>query len=453
MRDICRPGVTMKYANFCDAGRTSVNIGDYLQFIVNDYLLRLMNVSKDEIVYLGFKELVNYDGEEVVFPFCYSIIDFVKDGRIAISSKITPVFLAVTLSTVDRFMDVDKFLGDSYNREYLTKYGPIGCRDEITYEMFQRNNIPAYINGCMTAAFPRNTELTGDKVLFVDASRTLLPYLPEMNAEECAYSTQQYYFKEEEVANYKSIFEFVREKYREYIRTARLVITSRLHVALPMAAVGIPVVLAKDNVDGRFSFIEEYLPIYGKEDYNKINWKPDVVTWESTKELLLAHALGRLQNNIDKSELERMEQKLTGLFQTRKRKKEYKVSHEITHKNGERFDEYALRYWKKKEVIRYAFWGVSENNLEYWKNYIETRCPNAMLTAVYDSFRKGELLGFPYQKPEEFAKNKEVCVIVCSVGAAQAALKLFREYGISEERYCIVSDCFIDDDDIRRQKK
>lgn len=441
-------GGTMKYANFCDAGRTSVNIGDYLQFIVNDYLLRLMNVPEEEIVYLGFKELENYDGEEVVFPFCYSIIDFVKDGRIAISSKIIPVFLAVTLSTVDRFMDVDKFLGDAYNWEYLIKYGPIGCRDEVTYEMFQRNHIPAYINGCMTAAFPKDTACVGKKVLFVDAPRTLLPYLPKLSAEECAYSTQQYYFKEEEIADYKSIFAFVKEKYREYIRTAKLVVTSRLHVALPLAAVGIPVVLAKDNVDGRFSFIEEYIPVYGKEDYDKINWNPDIATWESTKELLLAHALGRVQNNVNKSELERMEQKLTELFQLRKEKTEYKISHAITHKNGERFDEYAMKYWEKEEPIQYAFWGVSENNLEYWKDYIERRYPNATLVAVYDSFRKGTLFGLPYQHPDEIEEQKKIRIIVCSVGAAQAAIKLFHKLGISEEWYCIASDCFICKEDL-----
>jgi len=442
----------MKYANFCNAGRTSVNIGDYLQFIVNGYLLHLMHVPEEDIVYLGFKELEMYDGEEVVFPFCYSIIDFVKDGRIAISEKIRPVFLAVTLSTVDKFMDVDCFLGDEYNQTYLKKYGPIGCRDEITYDMFCRHGIPAYINGCMTAVFPKQKCL-GEEVLFIDAPRTLLPYVPKemWNVAEC--STQQYYFNEEEIKDYREMFRFVYEKYEQYIEYAKLAVTSRLHVALPLAAMGVPVILAKDNVDGRFSFIERYIPIYGKEKYEEIDWSPEITEWEDMKELLVKHALGRIRGDVDAMELEKMEQKLTAEFRNRINKNEYKISCAVTHHNGERFDKYADQYWKRNEAKKYAFWGVSVNNLEYWKNHIEDRYPGAELVAIYDSYREGELLGFPYEKPERIVENGDVCVIVCSVGAAQAALELFDEYEISDGRYCIVSDCFIGNTDIKMQKR
>ena len=137
----------MKYANFKDTGRCSVNIGDYLQFMAADYLLYLMNVPKSDIVYLGFQEVIEYKGEDVIFPFCYSIIDFVRDGKISISSKIKPYFFAVTLSTVDKFMDLDQFLSDEFNYNYLSAHAPIGCRDEITYQLLSEHYIPAYING------------------------------------------------------------------------------------------------------------------------------------------------------------------------------------------------------------------------------------------------------------------------------------------------------------------
>ena len=118
----------MKYANFCDTGRNNINIGDYLQFLATDYLYSLLDISPDEIVYLGFKELENYNGEEVVFPFCYSIIDFVVNGKIAISEKIKPVFFCVTLSTIDKFMDLDEFLSDEYNFKYLLEHSPVGVQ-------------------------------------------------------------------------------------------------------------------------------------------------------------------------------------------------------------------------------------------------------------------------------------------------------------------------------------
>lgn len=441
----------MKYANFKDTGRTSVNIGDYLQFIAAEYLLRLMNVPEDDIVHLGFRDLAQYDGEPVVFPFCYSIIDFVSGGKISISPKIKPAFFAVTLSTVDKFMDVDQFLEDKYNYAYLIEHGPIGCRDEVTYDMLKRHGIPAYINGCMTAILPKNTDCSGDKVLFVDAPKALLPYIPDALLKNCTFSTQQYYFMPSDVEDYTAMFAFVANKYKNYQEIAKIAVTSRLHVALPLTAFGIPVVLAKDSVDGRFSFIEKYLPVYGKERYEEINWTPSVPDIEQIKNLLITHALGRIQGSLSESELRRMEQELTYSFQMRAVRSEYQSSYAATHTNGQRFDEYARKYWKADQPIKYAFWGISENNLGYWTNHIETRYPRAELTMLFDSFREGRLLGIPYQKPEKIIQYSDIHVIVCSVGAAQAAQKLFNLWNLNPKQYCIVSDCFIQKDDVRRE--
>lgn len=443
----------MKYANFCDTGRPNINIGDYLQFMATDYLYQLMDVPPDEIIYLGFKDLNAYDGEEVIFPFCYSVIDFVIDGKIAISKKIKPIFFSVTLSTIDKFMNLDEFLSNDFNRSYFLKYGPVGCRDEITYNLFSKYQIPAYINGCMTAVFPRYSGRPGDKVLFADAPKALLPFIPDSLLEHCEFSTQQYNFNESDIRDYRKIFQFVNSKYSDYKQTARLAITSRLHVALPLAAFGIPVILAKDNVDGRFSFIEKYLPIFSKENYGSINWTPGISDFEDMKELLLRHALGRIQNNEASTDLEKMEGMLTGYFKSRTVNSEYKESYTTTHNNGFRFDEYSCKYWKQDKPIRYALWGASKNNAEYWKNYIESKYPYAKLTAVFDSFRNGELLGLPLQPPIQMIDYDDIHVIVCSVGAAGAAPKLFKELNIDISRYCVTSDCFITKDDIEDMRR
>lgn len=441
----------MKYANFKNAGRCRVNIGDYLQFIVTDYLLELMKVPQWEIVYLGFDELADYNGEEVTFPFCYSIIDFVYEGRIAISDKIKPVFLAVTLSTVDKFMDVNEFLKDTFNKEYLTKYGPIGCRDEITYNMLTEHDIPAYINGCMTAIFPRRKNLMGDKVMFVDAPETVLPFVPRNLLNKCEFFSQQYYFEEKDIYDYRKMFKFVKEQYEYYINTARFIITSRLHVALPLTAVGIPVVLTKDNVDGRFSFIEKYLPIYDKAHYSEINWNPELPNLDEIRDLLITHALTRLQFNNNENNLFLMEQRLTNYFKSRTVILKYKQSHCVTHNNGEQFDKYAAIYWDKNKPIKYAFWGISENNYSYWKNHIQKNYPKAQLVTIFDSYRTGKFLNIPIQHPVKIAEYPDICIIVCSVGAAQAAKKMFMTLKCNQSRYCITSDCFISEYDVKKK--
>ena len=442
----------MKFANFCDTGRQNINIGDYFQFMATRHLYRLMGIAEDEIVYLGFKDLAGYDGEEVVFPFCYSIIDFIDDGKIAISEKIKPVFFSVTLSTVDRFIDLDVFISDAYNHTYLLGHSPVGCRDEKTYDLLIRHNIPAYINGCMTAIFPKYEGVPGQRVLFADAPRSLLPFIPESMLDDYVLTTQQYHFHEPDIKNYHKIFSFVDSRYDAYQQIARIAVTSRLHVALPMAAFGIPVILAKDKIDGRFSFIEAYLPVYDRDNYDKINWKPCIPDMKEIKELLIRHAIGRITKNEDQSELETMEKQLTAFFQSRKQETVYENSHIITHKNGYRFDEFAIKNWKSNECVNYALWGASENNAEYWKNYIEAHYPKARLTAVFDSFRSGKLFDLPYQHPDKINDYPEVYIIVCSVGAAGAAVKLFKSLNIDEKRYCITSDSFILEEDIDEWK-
>lgn len=441
----------MKYANFSTLGRTSVNIGDYLQFMATDYLFSLMGIDIEQVVRIGFDEVETYNGEDVILPCCYSFIYFVKSGRISISNKMHPIFLAVTLSTIDQFMDLDEFFSNEYNRAYFLEHSPVGCRDEITYNIFKKYNIPAYINGCMTAIFPKYNGAAGTKVLFVDAPKSLLPYIPDSLLRECEFSTQQYYFSKPDVMDYQKIFAFVNAKYNDYKRTARLAVTSRLHVALPLTAFGIPVILAKDNIDGRFSFIENYLPVYSRENYDKINWSPGISNFENIKKLLIDHALGRIQNTIGKAELETMEQRLTNFFMSRTVTCEYKKSHEITHRNGERFDTYAAEFWNPDTPIKYALWGASENNCAYWKNHIESNYPCAKLVAVFDSFREGELFGLPYMRPEKIIDYSDIYIIVCSVGVAEVASKIFRGLNMDKSRYCITSDCFIVDDDIKKR--
>lgn len=441
----------MKYANFSTLGRTSVNIGDYLQFMATDYLFSLMGIDDNQVIRIGFDEVEAYDGEDVILPFCYSFIYFVKSGRISISNKIRPIFLAVTLSTIDRFMDLDEFFGNGYNRSYFLKYAPLGCRDEFTYNIFTKYNIPAYINGCMTAIFPKYSGHLGEKVFFVDAPKSLLPFIPDYLLDECEFSKQQYYFNQSDIMDYHKIFEFVYSKYSYYKQTARLAVTSRLHVALPLTAFGIPVILAKDNVDGRFSFIENYLPIYSRENYDKIDWTLSAPDFEGVKKLLISHALGRIQNNVCKTELEKMEQNLTHFFKSRIITCEYKDSHSITHRNGDRFNTYATQVWSPDRPIKYALWGASENNAVYWKNHIESKYPRAQLAAVFDSFKKGKLFGLPYQNPEKIVDYSDIYIIVCSVGVAEAALTFFKDIHMDKSRYCVTSDCFITSADIEER--
>lgn len=445
----------MKYANFCDVGRNSVNIGDYLQFLAIAYIYEQMGIQERDIHYIGLQDVIDYNGEEIVLPINFSINNCIRDGKMAISPQITPVFLAVLLPALDSYVDIDRFLQDEHNHAYFLRYAPIGCRDEATYHYFRKHGIPAYINGCLTAVLPKSEEPAGKAVIFADAPKSILPWIPESILDsDSIFSTQQYVFHADEIKDYKNLFQFVKSKYEFYKKNARLIITSRLHVALPCTAFGIPVVLVKDRVDTRFSFIEKYIPIYDREQYRNINWFPPAPDIEPIKKKLIDYVIERIKAAEAAAVCSNDGTFLTAHFEAREKRHHYEDPHLITHKNAYRFEEYAEKYWKNRsgETIQYALWGAGANNAEYWKNLIETEYPNARLAAVFDRYRKEPLLGLSVCPPKKLKSMGDICIIVCAVGATSDALTLFQELGIDERRFCIVADCFLAEDDIKKER-
>lgn len=444
----------MKYANFFDTTRININIGDYLQFMAVHNVYRHMGVAEEDIYYIDFRDVMEYNGEELILPINFSVHDFIRNGKIAISPKITPVFIALMLDTVDASMETGAFLSDAYNRDYFLKHAPIGCRDIFTYNLLQKYGIPAYVNGCMTATLPRYSGKPGEKIIFADAPHALLPYVPEaLLDQECVVATQQYHFTEDEVKDYRRIFQFVASRYEFYKQNAKLVITSRLHVSLPCTAFGIPVILAKDYMDARFDFISNYIPVYDRTRYQDIDWQPAVPNIEAMKRRLIDLAASRIRAAMHCAQ---SSWKATTVFlNAQDMKIQYAVPHVAFHKNGGRFLAWAEKHWDaaQTEPIPYALWGASANSADYWKELIEKNYPAAKLTAVFDRYKKGELFGLPLESPDNLADLPDVAVIVCAAGATSEARALFRRLGLEESRYCIVSDCFMTERDLLRKER
>lgn len=437
----------MIWGNFYDSTRTNINIGDYLQFMTVNHIYQHMGIPEKDIVYIDFADVIEYDGERMVLPINYSIHDFVKNGRIAISKQITPVFIALQLDIVNDSINIDNFLSDEYNQQYLLKHSPIGCRDIVTYQYLKKHGIPSYVNGCMTATLPAYSGKRGDKIILADAPNALLPYIPDsLLKQPCEVTTQQYHFTQQEVKDYQSIYAFVRSRYDYYCKNAKLIITSRLHVALPCTAFGIPVILAKDYVDTRFDFVERYIPIYDRKQYDKINWFPETVHYEPFKQQLIEFAAKRIQNTMDCLQ---QEQLLTSVFVKETYSAEqYSNPHYTFHKNGYRFEDWAKQYWDT-DFKSYALWGVNAKNALYWKELIQSKYPEAKLIAIYDKYKNGDIFGIKLQSPDEIKDlPDETAVIVCAVSATAEARQLFKRLGWQQNRYCITADCFIIQEDL-----
>jgi hypothetical protein len=221
-----------------------------------------------------------------------------------------------------------EILGKNENVEYLKRHSPIGCRDHRTKSMLESYGIEAYFSFCLTTTLDvgYKSEEKSNEIIFVDPlysydfsiikqasfkeklskiklsslkrvldylkpKPALTNYIPQEIIQkavvidqlvETTYSTNELYEKAEEII-------------KRYSK-AKLVVTSRIHCALPCLALGTPVLFIleglKDESEhlSRFRGILNHINILTKMPKDlvetlfnsKMNvFHPDEIDWEN----------------------------------------------------------------------------------------------------------------------------------------------------------------------------
>lgn len=172
------------------------------------------------------------------------------------------------------FKDLEETdVGDSYLKtfggEFLNKYGPVGARDLETQKRLQKNGIDAYFSGCMTLTLEKFDNVKKkNKISIVDVEKNVIEKVE--NNTDYDIEILSHFLNPKEIER-KSIDERMNDvenllkKYQESF----LVITSRLHSALPCVALGTPVILLhKENYDiDRFGVFLDYFDSYFEKDF------------------------------------------------------------------------------------------------------------------------------------------------------------------------------------------
>lgn len=196
---------------------------------------------------------------------------------------------------------------------YLAEHQPIGCRDMMTVSRLSERNIEAHWSGCITMFLGQLVEPVPlekrNGVLFVDLPPEAEPLVPA-HFRERAERISNYCpidIIDDPLARWAKIAENC-----ERLRYAELVVTPRLHAALPSAGFGTPVVLVlpdKPKVLRRFGGYESFLPVLIQQDgkpKNQIAWNgvappvipaPLVEHYEALKERLRT-GLGGLNETV-----------------------------------------------------------------------------------------------------------------------------------------------------------
>ena len=216
-----------------------------------------------------------------------------------------------------------------------------------------------------------------------------------------------------------------REYLEMYKNKAKLVVTTKLHCAIPCLGMGIPVILTLENIDYRFSWVEKLLPIY--TEWNTIDWSaPHYNTVETAKKLLLDIYRLRINSLLGKKGIEReQEEKIKEIdaFYSDRERKDYnsgkrdiiaRILSEIPQKNP-----------------KILIWGAGRTgNLLY--EILKNHFPYVEIIGFVDTYKRGEFKNLPILKPEQIKKETIDYIFLCSLpGQVDAKNKMMMELGLA----------------------
>lgn len=237
------------------------NIGDYIQSLAaKQYLPRVDSmIQRDYLNTLKLTEKTSaiMNGWYTHHPENWPPVELLN-----------PFFISFHLNS----SYADKILSQPDNVDYLKKHSPIGCRDVGTVEYLHKYGIDAYYSSCLTTTLDikyKSVEKNND-ILIVDLlykndykqayknsskrfvadvlkgrifkinerDKMIKSLIPKEILRTAKYLTHSYPGKD---YNEKERFEEAEKLLDKYAK-AKLVITSRIHCALPCLALGTPVV-------------------------------------------------------------------------------------------------------------------------------------------------------------------------------------------------------------------
>ncbi len=261
-----------EYNNIKNYKPKNVNTGDYIQS-----LAAMQFLPKGENLELVPRDSYsNYRGLRLnlIMNGWY----FLNSKNAVIPENINPIFVSLHISNPEA-------ITQSYI-DNLKKYQPIGCRDYYTQSVLSNYGLKTYFSGCLTTTLdimykaPENERT--NNIIFCDYE--LGDYT---EADKYLQTLVNYYFskiiftqhgKLSKTTPCNKCFDEARSMLKLYAR-AKLVVTTRLHCALPCLALGTPVIFINKHYDyKRFPGLYELLNTIGidKDNKFKINVQKDI---------------------------------------------------------------------------------------------------------------------------------------------------------------------------------
>lgn len=302
----------MKFASF--RYDCSGNLGDEIQSLAAEQFLPRVDKKFDRDTLASLTEsekyLVIMNGWFSEFP----------DKCFPPSDVISPVFIGFHLS--DSKDSHKRFLSPK-SVDYFKRHEPIGCQDKKTMETLASKSVKTFYSKCLTLTFPkRDGAPKNGNIFVVDAAHIPIAEFLHEQAIFLTHKINDAYGDELKSLLAKRLLELYRDE-------ASLVITTRLHCALPCLAMGVPFIFFGDSSDYRISPLADlnvkiHRPpnklfgkfyqvtknffwgkiirsLYVKIFYRDVQWNPQAICIEKEKGELIKTAQDLLKSAIGSS--------------------------------------------------------------------------------------------------------------------------------------------------------
>lgn len=219
---------------------TTLNVGDEIQSLAVKRLLPQVDYEVDREQLHSWK---SPDGEKAKFVLNGWYME--KPDHWPPSEDIDPLFISFHIS--HEFGAMEKMTSPKMI-EYYKRHEPIGCRDMHTTNLLKSKGVDAYFSGCATLTFENQFNERNNDIIMADPLFNLWPYsygeycadklVPPELRKDLKYITHRRPSRDRSHEKRVKDAEMIIEAYSK----AKLVFTSRIHVALPCLALGTPVI-------------------------------------------------------------------------------------------------------------------------------------------------------------------------------------------------------------------
>jgi len=209
--------------------------------------------------------------------------------------NLTPLFFSFHVTPA-----AEKIICSPQGVAYLKTYEPIGCRDTGTMDILARHGIKVYYSKCLTLTLEKRPEPVPDgKIYMVDVRKACYAIVPRPLRKK-AIQINQGKVRLPSVPPHIKL-ELAEHLLETYKLTAKLVITSKIHCALPCIAMGIPVVFLYPSYhlnNYRVKIVDDliginYVPgswlnrrLINYFRSGQINWNPEPIDIENEKQMI-----------------------------------------------------------------------------------------------------------------------------------------------------------------------